>query len=152
MGKDICFHAGGLDEMGSVFFLYNTPDAQQAGTPKKSSQEAGKFIRGEDTMLRDRSLDGLRDKDLQRQLRQYLRSASEANPPKFPDVDGFVKKNSVTLRKLPAIDGKLVLARVEVDERRSAKYNAVLGNMLQYLKRELDILLLVEDLLQEDVI
>ncbi|KAI8517895.1 von Willebrand factor A domain-containing protein 5A [Branchiostoma belcheri] len=39
-------------------------------------------------------------------------------------VDGFVKKNSVTLRKLPELKGKLVLARAEGTERESSAKGA----------------------------
>ncbi|KAI8484455.1 hypothetical protein Bbelb_377260 [Branchiostoma belcheri] len=53
---------------------------------KRAARGRGNSLADEDTMLRDRFLDGLRDMDLERQLRQYIRSANAANPRKFPEI------------------------------------------------------------------
>ncbi|XP_066300774.1 uncharacterized protein [Branchiostoma lanceolatum] len=53
---------------------------------RRAERRRGSEFRDGDLILRDRFLDGLRDKDLERQLRQFLRSADTEHPRKFKDV------------------------------------------------------------------
>ncbi|XP_078578070.1 uncharacterized protein LOC144862992 [Branchiostoma floridae x Branchiostoma japonicum] len=53
---------------------------------KRAERRRGGRLVDEDAVLRDRFLDGLGDRDLERQLRQYLRSADPANPRTFSDI------------------------------------------------------------------
>ncbi|XP_078674642.1 uncharacterized protein LOC144912784 [Branchiostoma floridae x Branchiostoma belcheri] len=53
---------------------------------KRAERRRGAVLDGEDAMLRDRFLDGLKDRDLERQLRQYLRAAPPTTPRTFQQV------------------------------------------------------------------
>ncbi|CAH1233126.1 Hypp600 [Branchiostoma lanceolatum] len=53
---------------------------------KRAERRRGSVLEGGDALLRDRFLDGLRDRDLERQLRQYLRAAVPADSRTFQDI------------------------------------------------------------------
>ncbi|KAI8516374.1 hypothetical protein Bbelb_049550 [Branchiostoma belcheri] len=101
--------------------------------PKTGREKEGAVLVGEDAMLRDRFLDGLRDRDLERQLRQYLRSAPPTTPRTFQEASGeWIDQGAETGQNVVMQDNEQSAILSEI-----AKLREETGRTIESLRNEL---------------